>query len=73
VALAREAEGVGDLVQVDGLERVVRVLVDDREEVAEQLALVLQKGARQLLADSRARELVRQSYTDVGFGERLGE
>ncbi len=73
MALAREAEGVGDLVQVDGLERVVRVLGDDREEVTEQLALVLQKGARQLLADLRAGELVRQSYTDVGFGERLGE
>lgn len=49
------------------------MLGDDREEVTEQLALVLQKGARQLLADLRAGELVRQSYTDVGFGERLGE
>ena len=49
------------------------MLGDDREEVTEQLALVLQKRARHLLADVRARELVRQSYTDVGFGERLGE
>ena len=73
MALAGEAKASRDLVQVDGLERVVRVLLDDREEVAEQLALVLQKGARQLLADLRAGELVRQSYTDVGFGERLGE
>jgi hypothetical protein len=40
VPLAGKKECVPDLVEVDGLERVHRVLGDDREQVREQLALV---------------------------------
>jgi hypothetical protein len=39
MVLAREHERLDDRVAVDGLGDLVRVLLDDREEVAEQLAL----------------------------------
>ena len=43
VTLAGESESVTDLVQVDRLDRVLRVLGDDREEVRQQVPLLREK------------------------------
>jgi hypothetical protein len=47
VVVAREREGALDRVAIDRADPVLRVLGDDREEVAQQVAL----GGRQLLGD----------------------
>jgi hypothetical protein len=41
VVLAREDEGLDDAVAIDGLGDLLGVLLDDREQVREQLALEL--------------------------------
>ena len=55
-----------------GCERVVGMLGDDREQVAQQLPLVLEQRAGQLLCRGRGRQLLAQPDADVRLGQAPG-
>jgi hypothetical protein len=66
MALAGEPERLGDAGLVDRLNRVVGMLGDQREEVDQQLALLVAEAAGQLLVARRLRpRRLDQADTDV--------
>jgi hypothetical protein len=60
VVLAREHEGLRHAIAVDGLGDLVRVLLDDREQVGQQVLL----EAREVDRDRAARARVRSGVVD---------
>ena len=70
MVLAGEDEGLHDALAIDGLGNLVGVLLDDREEVGQQLAL--ERG--EVVGDVRGRTVRKDGAIDrpvAGNGDRL--